>query len=294
MAELTPTLRGEAAAEGRRAGLRARARTSRRCSTRVHGHEAQIVAVASDQRRRPGAGAGARRAGIADARASPATTTPTAPARDAAMADWLERAAASSSSSSPATWRSSTRLHRPLPPTGIINVHPSLLPAFPGIARDAAGARLRREGLRRDRPPRRRGRRHRPDHPPARGRARRRARRRRGPRRCLRPLEHDAAARGGARCFAAGAVRARPGAPAPDRSPTRTPAHSSARRRRPGVDSVLAGAGAVLAGGLASRSAALASASSMWSSSCSRRLVELVGAALEAALGRRRGDLGHR
>ena len=58
---------------------------------------------------------------------------------------------------------------------------------LPRRARDRAGARARGPGLRRDRPPRRRGGRHRTDRAAARGRAARRDRRRRGPRRaCVR------------------------------------------------------------------------------------------------------------
>ena len=68
-------------------------------------------------------------------------------------------------------------------PQRVINVHPALLPAFPGIGSVEQARRLRREGVRRDRPLRRRGRRHRADHRPARDRA---ARRRRPRRRCAR------------------------------------------------------------------------------------------------------------
>ena len=171
----------------------------------------EIVAVALRQAGRAGA-ASARRPRASPRASSRATTTPTAP---------------------PATRRSPTGsrsrgvelvvlagymalltpgVHRALPATAILNVHPSLLPAFPGIAVDRAGARLRREGLRRHGAPRRRRRRHRAGDPPARDRDARRARRRRGPRRAA-PARARAAARGGPRCSRAGRVRRDPAHP---------------------------------------------------------------------------------
>ena len=97
------------------------------------------------------------------------------------------RAAASSSSCWPATCSCSRPRFLARFPDRVINVHPALLPAFPGLHADRAGARLRREGLRRHRPLRRRGRRQRADHRPARGRAAAtRARRTRSSTRCAR------------------------------------------------------------------------------------------------------------
>ena len=88
----------------RRPRLRARDRTSRRCSTASTGDEVEIVAVASDRADAPRARARARRAGIPRAvfprddyrrpRRARRSRSPTGSPR-----------AASSSSSSPATWR---------------------------------------------------------------------------------------------------------------------------------------------------------------------------------------------
>lgn len=96
----------------------------------VHGHEAQIVAVASDK---PGAQAleRARAAGV-PTRTFPRDDYADRPARDAAIADWLEESgvelvvlAGYMALLGPAfIGRFRDR---------IINVHPSLLPAFPGI-----------------------------------------------------------------------------------------------------------------------------------------------------------------
>ena len=92
-------------------------------------------------------------------------------ARDAAMADWLAARGVRA--------RRARRLHAaarrpassPASRDAVVNVHPALLPAFPGL--DAVGQALAHgvQGLRRHRALRRRGRRHRADHPPARGRA---------------------------------------------------------------------------------------------------------------------------
>ena len=68
---------------------------------------------------------------------------------------------------------------------------PGAAARVPGHPRGRAGARLRREGVRRHRPLRRRGRRHRADHPPARGRAARTPRTPAEVRDALRPLEHE-------------------------------------------------------------------------------------------------------
>ncbi|HET6509755.1 MAG TPA: phosphoribosylglycinamide formyltransferase [Baekduia sp.] len=97
----------------------------------VHGYEAKIVAVASDQ---PDAGA-LERAGRADVPASvfPRGAYPDRATRDLAIADWLEAqgvelvvlAGYMAILGEPFIARFRDR---------IINVHPSLLPAFPGLA----------------------------------------------------------------------------------------------------------------------------------------------------------------
>jgi phosphoribosylglycinamide formyltransferase-1 len=96
----------------------------------VHGHEALVVAVAADQ---PTAGA------LARARAAGVQTAvfargdyPDRGARDAAIADWLHRhdvqlvvlAGYMALLTSPFLSRF---------PDAVVNVHPSLLPAFPGV-----------------------------------------------------------------------------------------------------------------------------------------------------------------
>ncbi len=96
----------------------------------VHGHEAQVVAVAADK---PTAAAleRARDAGIATA-VFPIGEYPDRGARDAAIADWLlghdvqlvVLAGYMALLTSPFLGRF---------PDAIVNVHPSLLPAFPGI-----------------------------------------------------------------------------------------------------------------------------------------------------------------
>jgi phosphoribosylglycinamide formyltransferase 1 len=97
---------------------------------RVHGREADVVAVGSDKPEAP-ALARAQRAGVAT-RAFPAAEFADRPERDAAMAEWLAAAgvelvvlAGYMQLLSPAFL---TRF-----PRGVINVHPALLPAFPGI-----------------------------------------------------------------------------------------------------------------------------------------------------------------
>ena len=96
----------------------------------VHGHEAEVVAVASD---RPGARAleRARAAGVATA-TFPAADFPDRAARDAAMAAWLvdrgARAAVLAGYMALLTPGFLARF-----PAGVLNVHPSLLPAFPGL-----------------------------------------------------------------------------------------------------------------------------------------------------------------
>ena len=96
----------------------------------VHGREAQVVAVASDQ---PGCAALERaRAAAIPARAFPLADHADRAARDAAIADWLEQEgvelvvlAGYMALLSPAFI---ARF-----PDRIVNVHPSLLPAFPGL-----------------------------------------------------------------------------------------------------------------------------------------------------------------
>ena len=143
---------------------RARARTCRRSSTRVHGGEVEIVAVALRPAGRARRSSARRRAGVADARlrARRLRGPRGARRRDRRLAGGARRAA-----------RRPRRLHgaarrRPSSPASrraIINVHPVAAAGVPRHRRDRAGARLRRAGLRRDRPLRRRGRRHRADHP---------------------------------------------------------------------------------------------------------------------------------
>jgi phosphoribosylglycinamide formyltransferase 1 len=96
----------------------------------VHGREAQVVAVASDT---PGARALAR----AEAAGVPTAVFPLAeyadrPARDAAIADWLEgrdvRLVVLAGYMALLTPGFLARF-----PRAVLNVHPSLLPAFPGI-----------------------------------------------------------------------------------------------------------------------------------------------------------------
>lgn len=97
---------------------------------RVHGHEADVVAVASDK---PGARAleRARAAGI-EAAAFPLAEYADRPARDAAIAAWLRDRGAElvvlagyMALLTPAFLAAF--------PQRVVNVHPALLPAFPGI-----------------------------------------------------------------------------------------------------------------------------------------------------------------
>jgi phosphoribosylglycinamide formyltransferase-1 len=96
----------------------------------VHGHEAQVVAVASNVASAPALERAAR-AGV-DAEAFAARDGEDRVARDLRIADWLERhgvrlvvLAGYMQLLSPAFL---DRFH-----DAVINVHPSLLPAFPGI-----------------------------------------------------------------------------------------------------------------------------------------------------------------
>jgi len=96
----------------------------------VHGHEAEVVGVASD---RPGARAleRARAAGVATA-TFPAADFADRAARDEAMAAWLlgrgARAAVLAGYMALLVPGFLARF-----PAGVLNVHPSLLPAFPGL-----------------------------------------------------------------------------------------------------------------------------------------------------------------
>jgi phosphoribosylglycinamide formyltransferase-1 len=97
----------------------------------VHGHEAEVVAVASDK-------ADARALDRARARDVPTAVFqradyPDRPARDAAIADWLgERGVRLVVLAGYMQLLSPAFLGRF--PDAVINVHPALLPAFPGIA----------------------------------------------------------------------------------------------------------------------------------------------------------------
>lgn len=96
----------------------------------VHGHEVEVVAVASD---RPGARAleRARGASVASA-AFPAADFPDRATRDAAMAAWLvDRGARAAVLAGYMALLAPGFLARF--PAGVLNVHPSLLPAFPGL-----------------------------------------------------------------------------------------------------------------------------------------------------------------
>ena len=96
----------------------------------VHGREAEVVAVGSDK---PGAQAlaRARRAGVA-ARAFPGADYADRAARDAAMAEWL-----ASRGVELVVLAGYMQLVTPgflaRFPDRVINVHPALLPAFPGL-----------------------------------------------------------------------------------------------------------------------------------------------------------------
>jgi phosphoribosylglycinamide formyltransferase-1 len=96
----------------------------------VHGKEAEVVAVASD---RPDAVAveRARAAGVATA-IFPRADFPDREARDTAMAEWLEQRGVAL-----VVLAGYMQLLTPAFlgrfPQRVINVHPSLLPAFPGI-----------------------------------------------------------------------------------------------------------------------------------------------------------------
>jgi phosphoribosylglycinamide formyltransferase-1 len=97
----------------------------------VHGHEVEIVAVASDQ---PNAGAlqRAHAAGVAT-RVFARGDFPARATRDAAIADWLDEAGVELVVlAGYMALLDGAFIARY--PDRIINVHPSLLPAFPGLA----------------------------------------------------------------------------------------------------------------------------------------------------------------
>ena len=142
---------------------------------RLHGRgEVEVVGVGSDkpaaralERARGGRGrdrASSRPPSIADREA-----------RDAAIGDWIEARGRRP--------RRPRRLHAAAQPAAsshrfrhrVVNIHPALLPAFPGPRRDRPGARGRGRDDRGHRPLRRRGGRHRAGDPPARGGGARRA-----------------------------------------------------------------------------------------------------------------------
>jgi phosphoribosylglycinamide formyltransferase-1 len=97
----------------------------------VHGREAEVVGVASD---RPGARALERAAAAGvPAELFPLDAHPDRPARDAAIADWLQERGARLVVL--AGWMALlTPGFLARFPGAVLNVHPSLLPAFPGIA----------------------------------------------------------------------------------------------------------------------------------------------------------------
>jgi phosphoribosylglycinamide formyltransferase-1 len=96
----------------------------------VHGHEAEIVAVAANLASAAALTRAAER-GVATA-VFPRTEYPDRKARDGAMADWLAtRGARLVVLAGYMELLSSAFLDRF--PSAVINVHPSLLPAFPGL-----------------------------------------------------------------------------------------------------------------------------------------------------------------
>ena len=96
----------------------------------VHGHEAEVVAVASSVAEVPALERAAAH-GVPTA-SSPGRSTRTA---RRATARWPTgcRSGACVWSCSPATWSCSARRFLERFPAAVINVHPSLLPAFPGL-----------------------------------------------------------------------------------------------------------------------------------------------------------------
>ncbi len=171
----------------------------------------EVVAVASDQPRR--AGARARRAAPAWRRGSSRAATSRdragARRRDRRLARGARRRA---SSCSPATWRSSTPPSSPASPGGSSTSTRRCCRPSPACARSSRRSDYGVEGLRRDRPLRRRGRRHRADRPAGGGRGCRTRAIAGGRAGGVRPLEHELLPRAVA-LIAAGAVRRDPGHP---------------------------------------------------------------------------------
>ena len=92
----------------------------------------EVVAVGSTGRT-PRRSSARRGAGVRDRACSSAPTYPDRAARDDGDGRLARRRTASSSSCSPATCSCSTPASSPASRERVINVHPSLLPAFPGI-----------------------------------------------------------------------------------------------------------------------------------------------------------------
>jgi phosphoribosylglycinamide formyltransferase-1 len=97
----------------------------------VHGREAQVVAVASDKPAAP-ALERAEAAGV-PTRAFPGADFADRAARDEAMADWLQERGARAVVLAGYMQLLTPGFLRRFP-DAVLNVHPSLLPAFPGIA----------------------------------------------------------------------------------------------------------------------------------------------------------------
>ena len=152
----------------RRASPPAAAPTCRRSSTSCTAEDGiEVVGVASDK---PEAQALERaRRPASRPRSSRAPNTTDREARDAAMADWLEGRERRPGRARRLHAAALARLRRALPRAGIVNVHPALLPSFPGLdaIEQALDHGVKITGV--TRPLRRRGRRLGTDHPPARG-----------------------------------------------------------------------------------------------------------------------------
>jgi phosphoribosylglycinamide formyltransferase-1 len=121
---MTPKLRVGVLASGAGTNLQA-------ILDRVHGREADVVAVGSDK---PDAQALARAAALGvPTQAFPARDYPDREARDAAMAAWLSEADAGLVVLAGYMQLLTPAFLRQFPQR-VINVHPALLPAFPGLA----------------------------------------------------------------------------------------------------------------------------------------------------------------